>query len=152
MQVAMNVWKAREEESEDHVSDPELPMAIVGVEGIYDLRLLRHTHPEHPAYQEFIEGAFGRRIWDQDEASPIIGKYGERWKNGRVVVVGHSRGDELVDWRQVESIQWRLSIELRVDRNDVVLELRGGHDEIWEEGKEMARAIEVTLKVLDGSK
>ncbi|KAL3480274.1 hypothetical protein BJX99DRAFT_254864, partial [Aspergillus californicus] len=50
----------------------KLPMAILGMAGIYDLRLLRDSHVDISAYQEFIEGAFGgdEGVWDA--ASPAV--------------------------------------------------------------------------------
>ena len=41
------------------------PLAILGVEGIYDLVALRDNHAEEPYYQRMVENVFG-----VDEVSP----------------------------------------------------------------------------------
>ena len=81
-------------------------------------------------------------------------------------MLAHSRDDELVEWEQVELMEKALLSEngggfRRRDgtgkeeeeedgrestKGVTVLELRGKHDQIWEEGGEMARAVSVTLE------
>ena len=146
----MGSWSSTEEDRENG-GDLQMPMGVVGAEGIYDLRLLRDTHLNYPVYQEFIEGAFGKE-GDSDwaKASPTQGRYARDWTNGRVVVLAHSKEDELVDREQVEAMRETLGKEAREMRRDVVLELKGNHDEVWEKGIELARAIEVAVKMLEG--
>lgn len=134
------------------------PMAILGTEGIYDVRLLRNTHKHIIAYQEFSEGAFGpdESVWDA--ASPAAkGEDGlsgvERgWESGLVAIVAHSEEDNLVDKGQASTMtntlyHWKAQKEPST-RRVVWLQLRGEHDEPWEKGDELARAIAVTIQEL----
>ncbi len=89
-----------------------------------------------------------------------------------VAVLAHSRADELVDWAQVEGMQRCLQMQQRRKRNrqerereqepeqegkhahggwegDIrVLEIEGTHEEVWQKGEEMARAIRLALEML----
>lgn len=84
--------------------------------------------------------------------SPTSGEYEESWPDGRVVVLAHSREDELVEWEQVDLMERALkaqgwdgaSTERRLD----LIELKGKHDQVWEEGKELARAIEAIMELV----
>ena len=126
------------------------PTAWVGVEGIYDLTLLRDTYLSRPVYQSFIEAAFGPDEQDWERASPANGDFGH-WREGRLVVLGQSRGDELVDWGQVVRMErvvrerWEKTGRRR--RVEVV-ELAGRHADVWSEGREMARVIGVAVGML----
>ncbi|CAL5870882.1 uncharacterized protein PFLUO_LOCUS5123 [Penicillium psychrofluorescens] len=134
------------------------PTAIVGVAGIYDMRKLRDTHREISAYREFIEGAFGtdEKLWDAVSPAQVVGSRGVEggWKVGRLAVLAHSRDDELVDEAQLDSMRESLrgweetEAQVLVDdelaskhRRVCGLPLSGAHDEIWSNGKELARAI-----------
>ncbi|KAJ5113608.1 hypothetical protein N7456_002142 [Penicillium angulare] len=134
------------------------PVAIVGVAGIYDLRRLQDTHRDISAYREFIEGAFGPDVmlWDGVSPAQMIGSRGVEggWKNGRLVVLAHSKNDGLVDWGQVDEMREALrgweeaqaEIPLRElssrDRRVQILPLEGPHDDVWIHGDELARAVE----------
>ncbi|KAI4120643.1 MAG: hypothetical protein LQ338_006867 [Usnochroma carphineum] len=83
--------------------------AIVGVEGIYDFTALRDAHlASRGIYEEFITAALGaeeRGGWDK--GNMVRGARERRetmmmMEGTEVVVLGHSRADELVEWRQVE--------------------------------------------------
>ena len=113
---------------------------------------MRDTHAAIPAYETFTRAAFGDDEEEWDEASPINGKYAKVWPSGKVVVVAHSREDELVDWVQVDAIEKALHKERRDGRSDKVLELKGKHLDIWKEGTEMARAIKEVLQMLEKQK
>lgn len=134
------------------------PMAILGTEGIYDVKLLRDTHKHITAYQEFSEGAFGsdESVWDA--ASPAAkGEDGlsgvERgWKSGLVAIVAHSEEDSLVDRGQASAMtnalyRWGAQKEPST-RRVVWLQLTGEHDEPWEKGDELARAIAFAIDEL----
>ena len=149
MQVAMGLWNSIGDEAEKEEGKFPMPAAIVGVAGIYNMKLLRDTHMEIPAYEDFTKGAFGDNEDEWDKASPTDGKYAKTWPSGRVMVVAHSREDELVDWVQVEAMEKILHKERKDGRSDKVLELRGKHHDIWKEGAEMARAIKKALQMLD---
>lgn len=127
------------------------PVAILGMAGIYNLRLLRDTHRDISAYQEIIEGAFGgdENVWDA--VSPgVVGV--DAWEEGRVVVLAHSEGDELCDVAQSEEMKRRLSGweegKSSGQRKVHALSIEGKHDEAWEKGAELVRAIVFTLSRL----
>ncbi|KAK3067178.1 hypothetical protein LTR53_016099, partial [Teratosphaeriaceae sp. CCFEE 6253] len=128
------------------------PLAILGVEGLYDLPALVAYHAEEPAYRDFVTNAFGPAapgVWEA--ASPTSGQYGGSWDGGRLVVLAHSRGDELVEWEQVALMERALKAQgwgegSEEERRVEVLELRGRHDQVWEEGEELARAIGVAVE------
>lgn len=133
------------------------PIAVVGVEGIYDLRLLRDTYRDCSIYHEFIEGAFGpdEELWD--DVSPATKKSADGvkggWSEGRLAVLAHSKDDELVDFGQVTAMKETLGhgwAEKKKGAGEqakiaVLEDLRGSHDEVWSKGEEMARVIAVTI-------
>ncbi|PLB40027.1 arylformamidase [Aspergillus candidus] len=131
------------------------PEAILGMAGIYNLRLLRDTHVDVSAYQMFIEGAFGpdEAVWDA--ASPVVveGAGGVRggWRSGRLAVLAHSEGDSLVDIAQRDAMAESLaSWADDGGRTRWVhrLPILGEHDEAWEKGDELASAIAFTVAKL----
>ena len=138
-------------EEETGSGEVALPVAVMGVEGIYDIRLLRDTHAEILSYQQFVEGAFGMEEEGWRKASPTEVKYGEVWK-GKLAIIAHSKEDELVDWVQVDAMKGALEKSRTPERKDMILELKGKHHEIWEDGLEMARAINVALETLQDSR
>ncbi|KAL4914177.1 hypothetical protein BDW62DRAFT_220271 [Aspergillus aurantiobrunneus] len=135
----------------------ESPVAILGMAGIYDLRLLRDSHRDVSAYQEFIEGAFGGEegVWDAASPGVVGGGEGvEGWKEGRVVVLAHSGGDTLCDVAQSDGMkrflsEWEKAVSgSRGGREVHFLSIQGEHDEAWEKGGELARGILFTLSKL----
>lgn len=133
------------------------PTAIVGVAGIYDLRRLRDTHHDISAYREFIEGAFGANelLWDGVSPAQMASSRGVEggWKSGRLAVLAHSKDDDLVDDSQMEAMKKTLRVweqteaampvqEMSPRHKRVrILSMRGAHDEAWEKGDELARAV-----------
>ncbi|PVH76926.1 alpha/beta-hydrolase [Cadophora sp. DSE1049] len=128
------------------------PEIVVGVAGIYDMRVLRDNN-SHPAYQEFLVSAFGDDEKDWDKASPANAKYdfSKSWPEAKTVVVVSSSGDELVDEAQIGCMGKRLE-SLRGNAKVRVLKgfLGQNHDGIWEQGVGLADAIVETLKVWVG--
>lgn len=129
----------------------KFPIAILGMAGIYNLRFLRDSHRDISAYQEIIEGAFGgdESVWDA--VSPgVVGV--DAWEEGRVVVLAHSEGDELCNVAQSEGMKQRLEgweeDRSSGERKVHFLSIEGKHDEAWEKGAELARAIMFTLSRL----
>ncbi|KAJ9667527.1 hypothetical protein H2201_002396 [Coniosporium apollinis] len=128
------------------------PAAVVGLCGIYDIPLLVETH-SHPAYREFVEAAFGKEEREWAKASPVGGVGTLRDGDGEggrcVVVLGHSVQDELVDRNQrdamVETLRGEGFEGEGADRERVVLDMVGKHDEVWEKGEQVMKAIEVAL-------
>ncbi|KXG45608.1 uncharacterized protein PGRI_033750 [Penicillium griseofulvum] len=140
------------------------PTAIVGVAGIYDLRRLRDTHSDISAYQEFIEGAFGadEMLWDGVSPAQMAGSRGVEcgWKSGRLAVLAYSQDDELVDASQTEVMKEALGnwekTEAQIPKQDLshgdrrvrVLSISGAHDEAWENGEQLARAVTYAFEQL----
>ena len=122
------------------------PVAIVGLEGLYDLPALVAYHRAEPEYAAFVTNAFGSEEgWKA--VSPTSGVFGESWVEGRVVVLAHSRGDSLVETEQpelmragLEALGWGEKGERRV----LMFELCGDHDEVWETG-DAGRAVEFAV-------
>ncbi|KAJ5490265.1 hypothetical protein N7453_011090 [Penicillium expansum] len=140
------------------------PTAIVGVAGIYDLRRLRDTHASISAYQEFIEGAFGANetLWDGVSPAQVTGSRGVEggWKPGRLAVLAYSKDDGLVDASQIEVMKEALGnwekaeaqIPVQEGSNRArrlrVLSISGVHDEAWEKGEQLARAVTFAFEQL----
>ncbi|OJJ73966.1 hypothetical protein ASPBRDRAFT_41746 [Aspergillus brasiliensis CBS 101740] len=137
------------------------PVGIVGMAGIYDLRLLRDTHRSVSAYQAFIEGAFGSDEGVWDDVSPALGRGGEGVVGGwcgeggegkrLVAVLAYSGGDGLVDPSQREVMRKALEEEWvggsgREKRVVEMLDIEGEHDDAWEKGGELARAIAFAIE------
>ncbi|KAL2872102.1 arylformamidase [Aspergillus lucknowensis] len=128
------------------------PLAILGMAGIYDLRLLRNSHKHISAYQEFIEGAFGSEegVWDAASPGVVRSVDGvEGWEGGRLVVLAHSQEDSLCDTAQSDKMRdflgtWEKDTS-QGKREAHFLSIVGEHDEAWEKGRELARGIIITL-------
>ncbi|KAK5120565.1 hypothetical protein LTR85_006221 [Meristemomyces frigidus] len=128
------------------------PVAILGVEGLYDLPALVEFHSKEPFYREFVANAFGRDASTWPSVSPTAGDYENSWQDGKLAVLAHSREDELVEWAQVDHMHKALKSqgfdEASGDRRLKLVELCGKHDEVWQDGLELARAIEATVQVV----
>lgn len=118
------------------------PEVIIGIAGIYDLRLLRDNN-SHPAYQEFVSGAFGENEENWDQVSPARCDGIEKvWQEGKYLVLVSSKGDELVDEAQIDVMSekarsWQGGLKLEVWKG--ILSQR--HDDIWQNGEELGRVI-----------
>ncbi|KAF2240550.1 hypothetical protein BU26DRAFT_389510, partial [Trematosphaeria pertusa] len=135
--------------------------ALLLLAGIYSLPLLLANHTAPPAvgktYRDIVAGAFGPDSASTSTtapsvyavASPISGAYSAAaWPSGRLVVLAHSPEDELVEEEQREVMARRLGEEGWEDgekgqtgRRVLGRELRGGHDEVWEEGVQVAELV-----------
>ncbi|OAX85251.1 hypothetical protein ACJ72_00373 [Emergomyces africanus] len=159
--VMKQVVNTRAEEYSGTGLQIELPVAIVGVEGIYDLRALRDNFKEFLVYQEFIEDAFGsdENIWDGASPAKVEGQAGIEggWVNGKLAVLAHSEADELADMGQLRAMakvaeRWKAAETEGRTRNVLLLDdLKGAHDEIWNKGDELARVIAKTISELKQS-
>jgi acetyl esterase/lipase len=132
------------------------PCAVAGVEGIYDLVELSDSHKTVQLYAEFLKGAFGLdpQKWGLAAPTPFLRQPGNTlpqiWPEGKVLVLAHSREDELVEKEQTEAL-WDVvtSSEHRSDtRRDELLWIGGQHDQIWEEGEQMAVVVKRALECL----
>ncbi|KAG9234731.1 Alpha/Beta hydrolase protein [Amylocarpus encephaloides] len=124
------------------------PETIVGVAGIYDMKLLVENHSSISAYRDFTIGAFGHdeKVWDELSPSRFEG-YDSVWPEGKVYLF-HSMGDELVDVAQVDSMAGRLREGKKMELRGVRKDLKKDHDGIWEDGKEMGEAVAFVLNDL----
>jgi len=157
LQVAMSqaTWPSSSSESgTKHTVKPHPPLAVVGIEGIYDLPALVNYHTAHPIYETFATSAFGpsRDVWRN--VSPTNGQYEDSWSNGRLVLLGHSKEDELVEWEQVELMEKTLRSQGFGDvrgkqRVMEVMRLEGLHNGGWQTGGEVVKAIERALEILE---
>ena len=130
------------------------PVAIVGLEGLYDLPALVRYHRTEPEYRAFVANAFGDDIKGWEVVSPTSGVFGESWVEGRVVVLAHSRGDSLVEGEQPELMRAALEAqgwrgERTGERRVLGFELHGDHDEVWETG-DAGRAVEFAVEEVLG--
>ncbi|OAL50824.1 hypothetical protein IQ07DRAFT_680167 [Pyrenochaeta sp. DS3sAY3a] len=142
----------------------EGPTSLVLLAGIYSIPLLLSTHspptcppPISAIYTSFIAHAFGPNTAAYLPASPISGTYTpSAWPSGRLVVLCHSYGDELVERAQrdvmvvaLDRAGWGVVVEEGDGEDEVgvggrvvnVRDVKGGHDEVWEEGGQIARLL-----------
>ncbi|OKL58915.1 hypothetical protein UA08_05471 [Talaromyces atroroseus] len=135
------------------------PRAVVGVCGIYDLRLIRNDFKEIQIYDEFLKGALGpdEELWDRISPGKVADSDGvaSGWQNGQLAVLANSTGDLVVNKHQADVMvkileQWKSLVEGR----DVVelYDLREGHDDVWQKGEELANVIITTIKRLARNK
>lgn len=125
------------------------PVAILGIEGLYDLPALVKYHEKQPLYRNFVESAFGPNESEWKAVSPTQSNYNDTWPDGKLAVIAHSHSDELVEWEQPELMMRSLTSQGFRDsgpRKAKLIELQGKHDQVWSEGHEVARAIEWTIK------
>lgn len=135
------------------------PVAVVGLCGLYNLPLLAENHADVRAYEEFLQAAFGsdESVWLRASPTQMGARFeGARWGEGRVVVLGASPEDQLVEGMQrdvmvraLEERGWAVG-EGRDGRELVLLELEGLHDDCWKEGKGLAKAVECVIGRLFG--
>ncbi|QSZ34375.1 hypothetical protein DSL72_005967 [Monilinia vaccinii-corymbosi] len=127
----------------------KLPKYVLGVAGIYDLRLLRDTHP-HPAYNEFLTEAFGsnERMWD--EVSPArFPNFEEFGKCGKILAFATSKDDELVGGNQLDvMVENAQGNDGGIVMKNLKNMLKGAHDETWATG-DLADAIKVVLDLVN---
>ncbi|KAI7189344.1 hypothetical protein KC363_g4987, partial [Hortaea werneckii] len=141
------------------------PLALLAVEGLYDLPALVSHHADSPIYQHLITNAFGPdpAVWAA--ASPAISlssssssQQHQQHPGPQLIALAHSRQDELVEWAQVDRMHAALKRSGgwdEVGREEgagggrlKLIELHGGHDQVWREGgAELARAVGEVLQV-----
>ncbi|MCJ1394709.1 hypothetical protein MMC18_007589 [Xylographa bjoerkii] len=151
-QVVMGQWHPTARIASG-TGDFKMPHAMVGVEGIYDLFQLKESykHSEYAAiYQEFLEGAFGKDETEWLTASPGNADFAHSWKNGKLAVIAWSKDDGLVDGLQLFIMRKHLQEEENEKRKDLIVQLTGKHDEIWQNGTQLANAIKFALLELEG--
>lgn len=111
------------------------PRVVVGLSGIYDFPAIHEWNPE---YKSLTFNAMNED--DQVDASPALHAKKEYAAAGvKKIVLAMSKDDGLVPWEQTEEMAEVLG-------SATVVEMFGEHDEIWQKGKEAARAIQVGLE------
>ncbi|KAK4938629.1 Kynurenine formamidase [Elasticomyces elasticus] len=117
------------------------PVAVLGVSGIYEFEAL---HVSYPAYVEVTRNAIPN---PQHEVAASPAGYATSEFRTKAIILAHSRDDGLVDWRQVDLMRVLFEQTPREDRavSLRVVEIHGMHNEIWEKGTELARAIKEAL-------
>jgi len=123
---------------------------IVGVEGIYDLGDLVQTYKEEPFYRMFVEAAFGEEGKWKDASPRSAGGAEMQELMGSVggVVIAHSHEDDLVDWGQAKGMVKALEDASREKGKAKLVEVEGGHDDVWEKGNGVVEAIRAMLEML----
>ncbi|GAB1739349.1 hypothetical protein NU219Hw_g4311t1 [Hortaea werneckii] len=149
------------------------PLALLAVEGLYDLPALLSYHASSPIYHHLITNAFGPDPEDWARASPTTlssasnpitsdpitsasASTSASPLTPTLIVLAHSRQDELVEWQQVDLMHSRLKsqgfneVEGEGGRRLKLIELHGAHDDVWRDGEagELARAVRETLMVV----
>lgn len=153
LQVAMKrYWGSQYESTLALELNVEPPIAIMGVEGIYDIPGLVEENAAQPIYRDLMVNAFGTdaKVWE--DASPARGDLEDGWQEGRLVVIVHSEEDELVGMQHAEGM-WKalggqgFAEEMGSKRRREFVRLNGlKHDEVWEDGKEFAKIILKTVE------
>ncbi|KFY86757.1 hypothetical protein V500_07415 [Pseudogymnoascus sp. VKM F-4518 (FW-2643)] len=124
------------------------PRCIVGSEGIYDLPALVERN-QHPFYREFVVSAFGDDEATWAAASPCRAAGSPKlWEKTGLLIISHSDEDEYVEKEQSLDMLERIKAS-KTDAQEVVyVPAEGRHDEIHEKGGELARIIEVGVKMV----
>lgn len=131
------------------------PVAVLGVSGIYDFALL---HDSFPSYGDLTRNAIPDAKTDV-AASPArysSDDYVNIWAGGnnglsehskkRALVLAHSHDDGLVDWKQLKAMEKVFAAESAITVK--VIQMTGKHNDIWERGTELARAILEAIRVM----
>ena len=122
-----------------------MPKAVVGVGGIYDFPAIHKTNPD---YEDMTSNGMDKKYFS--EASPALytaDEYEQKWvQEKRAVVIAHSKDDGLVNWSQPEEMMKVLSGDAFTSE---LVELKGQHNEIWENGSELVRALEKAVELVE---
>ena len=126
---------------------------VVSLEGIYDFAACRDAHSAlRDMYDAFTTGAFGPEEEGGWERGDVL-RCKRRMRDGvEVVVVGHSRDDELVEWEQGRRLIGVLERERekeREGRGEVkFVEVEGTHSQVVKEGLAVGRCVGIAIDVL----
>ncbi|KAI0477373.1 alpha/beta-hydrolase [Xylariaceae sp. FL0804] len=151
--------KDGKEEGNGEVVKVELPRAVVGLAGVYDMTGL--VDRRGPGYAPFMAAAFGddRAGWDAAAPATYGGSYNDAWRRssssssssgggseggGLVVHLGWSPEDMMIDEPEVDAMAAKLradgGVALKVHKD-----LRGNHNVVWEQGTDVARLVREVL-------
>ena len=123
-----------------------VPAVVLGIAGIYDIEAFVENHSEMPAYREIIESAFGkdRSVWER--ASPYKNRLPDHavWEGARAIIITHSDQDEMVE--EAQSSSFYISLTDKFKARVHFLKASGNHDEIWQNGKILARLVTQSIE------
>lgn len=124
------------------------PRCIIGSEGIYDLPSLVERN-QHPFYRDFVVSAFGESESAWAAASPRTAAVGSKlWEKAGVLLISHSDEDEYVEKAQSMDMLERIKATKTDAQEALYVPAEGRHDEVHEKGGELARIIEVGVKMV----
>ena len=122
---------------------------VVGLSGIYDFGALRDAHLAYrDIYDTFTTAAFGPEERGGWERGDLLRCRRETREGLEVVLVAGSRGDELVEWAQAESMFGMLKAWGRIGLEKELVEVEGKHDAIVNEGKAIGKLVERALLLI----
>jgi hypothetical protein len=148
---------------QEEKENPALPAAIVAFEGLYDFAGVNARYDGQ--YASFFCSAFGDPS-NWAAASPIEfgGNYAEKWCGGNLLLLGWSPDDTLVDEPEADNMARRLQeqdgfvMEEEEEQGKgegegskrllLMKDLKGDHDEIWQDGEHVARMVRIALRKL----
>lgn len=124
------------------------PVAVIGLDGLYDLPgLIKDPGEKHarwiPEYEAFTRFAFGDDEQTWYDVSPISVKdwVGEWGRNDGKVVLVQSKDDTLVPYRQLKGMYHALKPSIAAGLDVFELPASGDHDELWQTGDQIAGII-----------
>ncbi|KAH7008109.1 Alpha/Beta hydrolase protein [Ilyonectria destructans] len=127
-------------------SRPEvsLPVAIIGISGIYDLVNVNARHDGQ--YAGFIGAAFDEALWTSASPAQYKASFKESWPNGKLTILAWSSEDTLIDEPEIDEMASKLALD--GVNLDVLKDLTDDHDCVWQDGKQIARLVSLALTKL----
>lgn len=147
------VYQALMSTRDPSTSPPTPPLAVLGVSGMYDLPLFVIGHPDQ---ESIIKNAIGDDVSVWKAASPALNVGKKGWRDPQLAMLAHSRDDQEVDEGQPQTMLQALedhpsdSGEGGGQRRNRLIMLKGQHNELWEEGSQLAKAIEEAVEMVSG--
>ena len=123
--------------------DVPKPAAIIGLSGIYDLE---EFADKNPGYDEYVIGPFGtdRDLWRRASPARFQGDFKDAFPVTRQVYLAWGPEDGAVKGEQLEAMTKRCHADkVNLSVHD---DLKGVHDSIWKDGKQIADLVVTALK------
>ncbi len=124
------------------------PTCILGVAGIYNLKSFIQAHSDMPVYSELVCNAFPERSsWVN--ASPSLDPSPKLalWQGAEALVICYSKEDGAVEDEQATFMMERLLSRQGLRGKVHYLLAHGEHDEIWQNGHNLAGLITRSLEL-----